>query len=75
MEKEQKDKKLQFENKDLNFQKPQELNTIFGLFRSSTTAPTGRPVKFGDQIVIDTTTSRLYIYDTASKTWKYSALT
>jgi hypothetical protein len=53
----------------------QNMREIFGMFRSISGAPTGNPVKFADQIVIDTTNARLYIYDTTTKAWKYTALT
>lgn len=76
MDKELKDKiKMVYEDQEMKPLEGKDFNTIWGLFRSSAGAPTGKPVKFADQIVIDTTNARLYVYDTATGTWKYTALT
>lgn len=58
---------------------PQE-NHIFdldGFLRTLTEEPTHTPKKFSDQLVIVTTggSSALYIYDTSSTSWMYTALT
>jgi hypothetical protein len=66
---------IKYEGQDMENKPVQEMNQIFGMIKSITTAPTGSPTKMIDQIVIDTTNARLYIYDTVTRTWKYSSLT
>lgn len=66
---------IKYEDQEVKLQEVQTIDKVWGLFRSVSGAPTGKPVKFADQIVIDTTNARIYIYDTASSSWKYAALT
>ncbi len=67
--------KTEYTNQDFSNKEVSNMRDIFGVFRSISGAPTGIPTKFADQIVIDTTNARLYIYDTNTKLWKYSSLT
>lgn len=62
-------------NDDIQLNQPQDFKSLFGLFRVSSSAPTGKPTKFSEQIVIDTTNARLYVYDTYLKQWRYTSLT
>jgi hypothetical protein len=64
---------IKYESQDFSPEKAQRIENIWGLFRTSTTAPTGKPVKFGDQIVVYTngSTYRLYWYDTKNNVWHY----
>lgn len=54
-----------------------ELKNIFGNFEVVSAVPTAVPTRFDQQIKIYVSggTSRLYIYDTSTATWKYTALT
>ena len=64
-------------NEEVVLNQPQNFNSLFGLFRVSDTAPTGKPTRFSDQVVIYTnsTTYRLYWYDTNAGVWHYVTAT
>jgi hypothetical protein len=64
-------------NEDIKLNQPTEAKSLFGLFRVSDTAPTGKPTKFIDQIVIYTnsTTYRLYWFDSKAGVWHYVTAT
>lgn len=62
---------------DLQVPEIKEARDLFGMFRTSSTAPTGSPKNFLDQIVFysNSTTYRIYIFDTTNNVWRYSTLT
>jgi hypothetical protein len=70
MEKELKDS---IKNEDVVLNPIVEAKSLFGLFRVSDTAPTGKPTRFIDQVVIYTndTTYRIYWYDQNAGVWHY----
>lgn len=53
------------------------MENIFGLFKTVSVAPIGKPVKFAEQIVIYTnsTTYRLYWFDAKAGVWHYITAT
>jgi len=61
------------------FQITQQSNfrNIYGMFETIDAVPTGEPIKFSEQIKIYTnsTTYRLYWYDSLNKTWHYITAT
>lgn len=69
--------KLEYNNQDFEIKKPMRLDEIFGMFRTVSAVPTGKPSKASDQIVIyiSGATFRLYVYETTNKAWKYTTLT
>jgi hypothetical protein len=66
---------IKYEDQEVKANPITRMRDVFGLFRSIDGAPTGTPTRFADQIVIDTTNARLYVYDSFSGTWKYVGLT
>ncbi|MBX3498103.1 MAG: hypothetical protein KF889_01565 [Alphaproteobacteria bacterium] len=56
---------------------PQRLETLWGLFPTTSSAPTHVPRNLYEQIVVyrNGATLRLYIYDTANNAWRYATLT
>jgi len=73
--------KLDIENKidegKPNLNPVQRAQDVFGMFQTVTTAPTGTPKNFFNQIQVYSSggTFRIYIYDTVSNAWKFSTLT
>jgi len=61
------------DNEDIQLNQPQDFKSLFGLFRVSSSAPTGKPTRFSEQVVIYTnaTTYRLYWYDQNANVWHY----
>lgn len=55
----------------------QRTQDIFGMFQTVTSAPTGTPRNFAEQIKVYSSggTFRIYIYDTVSNAWKNATLT
>jgi hypothetical protein len=74
MEKKLKDS---IKNEDVVLNPITEAKSLFGLFRVSDTAPTGKPTRFIDQVVIYTnsTTYRIYWYDQNANVWHYVSAT
>ena len=79
MEKKSNDKvlKISYEDQEIKKEMPSQLNTIWGLFRTVTAVPTGKPVKISDQVVIYTNgaTLRLYWFDSTNSVWHYVTAT
>jgi len=52
-------------------------SSVFGMYQTVSVVPTTTPLFMQNQIQIysNAGTFRIYIYDTVSNTWKYSALT
>ena len=69
--------KTTYENQDTDPQVRTEMKDIFGMFRVVSDAPTGKPRKLIDQIVIYTNgaTFRLYYYDFKAGVWHYITAT
>jgi hypothetical protein len=69
--------KIEYTSEEINKPEDKKFGDIFGMFRVSSTAPTGKPVKASDQIVIYTnsTTYRLYWYDQNANVWHYISAT
>lgn len=79
MEKELKDSEIKLEVKSdsVKIEPVKKIDDIFGTFRVTDTAPTGKPIKFADQIVVykNSTTYRLYWYDPQNNEWHYVTAT
>jgi len=74
--KEYKNEIEQIDNK-VNPEIRNELKNIFGSFEVVSAVPTEVPIRLDQQIKIYVSggTSRLYIFDTSTATWKYTSLT
>ena len=68
---------IKYEDQEVKVQEVQTIDKVWGLFRTVSSAPNGKPVKFADQVVIYTnsTTYRLYWYDTNADVWHYVTAT
>lgn len=79
MEKESIDKKIKidFADQEVATEETIRAGDVFGTFRVVTAAPTGRPKKFIDQVVVYTNgaTLRLYWFDTKASVWHYVTAT
>jgi len=75
MEKKSQDKeiKIDYQSDEIKTEQPTKIEDIWGTFRVVDTAPTGKPLKFGDQIVVykNDVTYRLYWYDPQNNQWHY----
>jgi hypothetical protein len=64
---------IKYNNQEVKLEEPQNFKSLFGLFRTVSAVPIGKPTKFSEQIVIYTnsTTYRLYWYDSSAGVWHY----
>lgn len=65
---------IKYEDQEIQNQPVQRIENVFGVLRCINGTPSGTPVKFADQIVLDYTNSRLFVFDLTSGTWKYATL-
>jgi|LakMenEpi03Aug12_release.lakeMendotaPanAssembly.Ray.scaffolds.fasta_scaffold163178_3 hypothetical protein len=66
---------IKYEDQEIKREETQRIENVFGVIRNITGTPSGTPVKFADQLLINSSQSKLWVYDLSAGTWKSASLT